>query len=347
MTRDTRRGDVSVLEQFAPLILLLNSSGGAARRGADCKYDNIGDNDTAAAAAAGRWGPVLRGSTGAGSPVSSQSWRSMDQVTASALSLSLGYPSHSQVLDLLLHTHTESRDTAEYTSDSTSMSAEYTEYTSDSTSLSAEYTSDSTSMSAEYMEYTSDSTRLSAEYEYEAYPEYPPGPSPSTQADWAVACSQPPPLETAATSFAYIRPHHLQQHPQHHPQQRPAPGPAPTILLQRTHKKRSRPGTAARTGASRFADAGKREQYKRAACERERARMKDCNKIFAQLRAGLPAGAGTGKRVSKIETLRLAIRYIRHLRAVLSWPAGHQVPAHLLTFDPSSDSQGYEDLQEQ
>ena len=279
----------------------------------------------------------------------------MDQVTASALSLSLGYPSHSQVLDLLLHTHTESADnteytsdstslSAEYTSDSTSMSAEYTEYTSDCTSMSAEYTSDSTSMSAEYMEYTSDSTRLSAEYEYETYPEYPPGPSPGPQADWAVACSQPPPLETAATSFAYLRPHH---HLQHQHQQRPAPGPAPTILLQRTHKKRSRPGTAARTGASRFADAGKREQYKRAACERERARMKDCNKIFAQLRAGLPAGAGSGKRVSKIETLRLAIRYIRHLRAVLSWPAGLQVPAHLLTFDPSSDSQGYEDLQEQ
>ena len=267
----------------------------------------------------------------------------MDQVTASALSLSLGYPSHSQVLDLLLHTHTESGDNTEYTSDSTSMSAEYTEYTSDCTSMSAEYTSDSTSMSAEYMEYTSDSTRLSAEYEYDAYPGYPPGPSPGPQADWAVACSQPPPLETAATSFAYLRPH---QH-QHQHQQRPAPGPAPTILLQRTHKKRSRPGTAARTGASRFADAGKREQYKRAACERERARMKDCNKIFAQLRAGLPAGAGSGKRVSKIETLRLAIRYIRHLRAVLSWPAGHQVPAHLLTFDPSSDSQGYEDLQEQ
>ena len=266
----------------------------------------------------------------------------MDQVTASALSLSLGYPSHSQVLDLLLHTHAESGDNTEYTSDSTSMSAEYTEYTSDCTSMSAEYTSDSTSMSAEYMEYTSDSTRLSAEYEYETYPGYPPGPSPGPQADWAVACSQPPPLETAATSFAYLRPHHQHQH-----QQRPAPGPAPTILLQRTHKKRSRPGTAARTGASRFADAGKREQYKRAACERERARMKDCNKIFAQLRAGLPAGAGSGKRVSKIETLRLAIRYIRHLRAVLSWPAGHQVPAHLLTFDPSSDSQGYEDFQVQ
>ena len=109
------------------------------------------------------------------------------------------------------------------------------------------------------------------------------------------------------------------------------------ILLQRTHKKRSKVGGGSKAGAGRFEDAGKREQYKRAACERERARMKDCNKIFAQLREGLPLTRASGKRLSKIETLRMAIKYIKHLKTVLSYPVGQHVPDHILTFDPTQD----------
>ena len=113
--------------------------------------------------------------------------------------------------------------------------------------------------------------------------------------------------------------------------------PRHNILLQRTHKKRSKVCGGSRAGAGRFEDPGKREQYKRAACERERTRMKDCNKIFTQLREGLPLTRASGKRLSKIETLRMAIKYIKHLKTVLSYPVGHHVPDHVLTFDPSQD----------
>ena len=112
--------------------------------------------------------------------------------------------------------------------------------------------------------------------------------------------------------------------------------PKHKILLQRTHTKRSKGGPS-RSGATKFEDETKKAEYKKAACERERARMKDCNKIFAQLRAGLPNTRASGKRLSKIETLRMAIRYIKHLKMVLSYPPGAPLPQHLLTFDPHNN----------
>ena len=108
------------------------------------------------------------------------------------------------------------------------------------------------------------------------------------------------------------------------------------ILIQRNHSRRSRGGEA-KTGVKRFENAVKREEYKRAACERERARMKDCNKRFAQLRAGLPSSKSSGKRVSKIETLRMAIKYIKHLQYLLSFPPDYQLPQNVVQFDPFNE----------
>ena len=105
--------------------------------------------------------------------------------------------------------------------------------------------------------------------------------------------------------------------------------PRHNILLQRVHSKR------ARSRPARGGDDQKRELYKRAACERERARMKSCNKIFSHLRATVP---NRSKRLSKIETLRLAIKYIKHLKYLLSFPADQPLPDRLVQFDPSSDA---------
>ena len=108
------------------------------------------------------------------------------------------------------------------------------------------------------------------------------------------------------------------------------------ILIQRNHTRRSRGGES-KAGVKKFENAVKREEYKRAACERERARMKDCNKRFAQLRAGLPSSKSSGKRVSKIETLRMAIKYIKHLQYLLSFPPGYQLPQNVVQFDPFNE----------
>ena len=46
------------------------------------------------------------------------------------------------------------------------------------------------------------------------------------------------------------------------------------------------------------------EQYKRSACDRERARMNNMNKLYGMLQKQLPRCKPPGKRLSKIESLR-------------------------------------------
>ncbi|XP_043561798.1 achaete-scute homolog 3-like [Chiloscyllium plagiosum] len=56
--------------------------------------------------------------------------------------------------------------------------------------------------------------------------------------------------------------------------------------------------------------------------ERERQRVKCVNEGYAQLRQHLPQEL-TDKRLSKVETLRAAIKYIRELQALLAVHAEH------------------------
>ncbi|XP_071042754.1 achaete-scute homolog 5-like [Parasteatoda tepidariorum] len=55
--------------------------------------------------------------------------------------------------------------------------------------------------------------------------------------------------------------------------------------------------------------------------ERERKRVRLVNMGFAKLRQYIPTNGRPGKRLSKVETLRSAIDYIRQLRQIL-----HQQP---------------------
>lgn len=61
--------------------------------------------------------------------------------------------------------------------------------------------------------------------------------------------------------------------------------------------------------------------------ERERHRVRCVNEGYARLRGHLP-GALAERRLSKVETLRAAIGYIRHLQELLERPArGQEGPA--------------------